>query len=236
MALLCIFCVGLAYGASNGNKVKVKGLITGRDGENLTLRATDGSGNIVVVLTDDTKVQQPKGVFRHSEKSVTALIPGLRIQVEGTGDQSRVVAKTIQFDQDDLRLAEVIQAGLNPTQQQAAANQQNIAANKESIGANKQDIAANQVQLASNKEQIGANQEQIAANQQEIQETTKRFSELSEYDTKAKAAVYFATGSFTISASDQAALTELAAAATGLTGYIIQVKGFADSSGNAAMN
>src|SRR5216683_3304023 len=222
MALLCIFCVGLAYGASNGNKVKVKGLITGRDGENLTLRATDGSGNIVVVLTDDTKVQQPKGVFRHSEKSVTALIPGLRIQVEGTGDQSRVVAKTIQFDQDDLRLAEVIQAGLNPTQQQAAANQQNIAANKESIGANKQDIAANQVQLA--------------ANQQEIQETTKRFSELSEYDTKAKAAVYFATGSFTISASDQAALTELAAAATGLTGYIIQVKGFADSSGNAAMN
>ncbi len=46
MALLCIFCVGLAYGASNGNKVKVKGLITGRDGENLTLRATDGSATI----------------------------------------------------------------------------------------------------------------------------------------------------------------------------------------------
>src|SRR6266496_4235293 len=103
-ALLCISCVGLAYGASNGNKVKVKGLITGRDGESLTLRATDGSGNIVVVLTDDTKVQQPKGVFRHSGQSVTALIPGLRIEVEGTGDQSRVVAKTIQFEKDDLRL------------------------------------------------------------------------------------------------------------------------------------
>ena len=235
-ALLCILCVGLAYGASNGNKVKVKGLITGRDGENLTLRATDGSSNIVVVLTDDTKVQQPKGVFRHSEKSVTALIPGLRIEVEGTGDQSRVVAKTITFEKDDLRLAEVIQAGVNPTQQQAAANQQNIATNKESIGANKQDIAANQVQMASNKEQIAANQGQIATNQQEIQETTKRFSELSEYDTKAVAAVYFPSGSSTISASDQAALTELATAATNLTGYIIQVKGYADSSGNAAMN
>jgi len=235
-ALLCILCVGLAYGASNGNKVKVKGLITGRDGENLTLRATDGSSNIVVVLTDDTKVQQPKGVFRHSEKSVTALILGLRIEVEGTGDQSRVVAKTITFEKDDLRLAEVIQAGVNPTQQQAAANQQNIATNKESIGANKQDIAANQVQMASNKEQIAANQGQIATNQQEIQETTKRFSELSEYDTKAVAAVYFPSGSSTISASDQAALTELATAATNLTGYIIQVKGYADSSGNAAMN
>ena len=39
-----------------------------------------------------------------------------------------------------------------------------------------------------------------------------------------------------ISASDKAALSKLAQDAVGLTGYIVQVKGFADSSGNAAMN
>jgi OOP family OmpA-OmpF porin len=237
-ALLCIFSVGLAFGASNGKKVKVSGLITGRNGDSLTLKSTKGSSNIVVVLTDDTKVGIPKGLLkvRHSEQSVTALIPGLKIDVEGTGDESRVVAKSITFSKDDLRLAEVIQAGLTPTQQQQATNTADIAANKGNISQNKEDIAANQVQTAANKEQISANQEQIAANQQEIQDTTKRFSELSEYDTKGTATVYFSPSSSAISDKDKEALSQLATSATSLTGYIIQVKGYADSSGNAAMN
>jgi OOP family OmpA-OmpF porin len=237
-ALLCMFCVGLAYGASDGKKVKVKGLITGRDGENLTLKAYNGSGNIVVVLTDETKVEQPKGLLgiRRSEQAVTALIPGLKVEVEGTGNDSRVVAKTIKFDKDDLRLAETIQAGLNPTQQQQAVNKANIATNQQGIEANKENTAANQVKIASNQEKIEANQGQIAANQQDIQATTQRFSELSEYDTKGTATVYFATGSAAISDKDQDTLTQLAQSAVSLTGYIVQVKGFADSSGSASMN
>ena len=39
-----------------------------------------------------------------------------------------------------------------------------------------------------------------------------------------------------ISAQGQAALTALARDAVNLKGYIVQVEGFADSSGNAAMN
>jgi OmpA-OmpF porin, OOP family len=229
IALLCTVSVGLAHGASDGKKVKINGLITGRDGEDLTVRTLKGSANIIVVLTDDTKVQSPVGLFRHSEQAVTALIPGLKIQIEGTGTETRVVAKTITLNKDDLLLAETIQAGLNPTQQQQATNMSNISENKENIATNKEGIAANQ-------QQGQANQADIAANQQEIQATTQRFSELSEYDTTAKAVVYFASGSFTISDSDKAALSALAATAVGTKGYIIQVKGYADSSGNAAMN
>jgi OOP family OmpA-OmpF porin len=228
-ALLCIFCAGLAFGASNGKKVKINGLITGRDGEDLTVKTLKGSTNVVVVLTDDTKVQSPVGVFRHTEQAVTALIPGLKIQVEGTGTETQVVAKTITLQKSDLLLAETIQAGLNPTQQQQATNMSNIAENKEGVAANKEGVAANQ-------QQIATNQGEIAANQQEIQATTQRFSELSDYDTTAKATVYFPTGSYVISDSDKAALKLLAATAVGTKGYIVQVKGFADSSGNAAMN
>lgn len=231
-ALACIFSVGLAQGASE-KKVKINGLITARDGENLTMKTLKGSNNVVVVLTDDTKVQTPKGIFRHEEQAVTALIPGLKVQVEGTGTDARVVAKTINLEKSDLLLAETIQAGLNPTQQQQATNTSDIAENKQNIEANN---AAGEQRSAANKAAIGANQQQIAANQQDIQATTQRFNELSEYDTKAKATVYFQTGSYTISDSDQSALSALAQAATGLTGYIIQVKGFADSSGSAAMN
>ena len=74
-ALLCILSVGFAF----GQKVKVQGLITGRDGDSMTLKSTK-AGDVVVTLTDDTKVQTPKGIFRHTEKSVTALIPGLKVQ------------------------------------------------------------------------------------------------------------------------------------------------------------
>ncbi|HEY6304555.1 MAG TPA: OmpA family protein [Terriglobales bacterium] len=236
-ALLCIVCAGLAYGASNGKKVKLTGLITARNGDSLTMKTIKGSTNVVVDLTDDTKVQSPKGLgLRHAEQSITALIPGLKIQVEGAGTDTHVVANTITLNQSDLLLAETIQAGLNPTQQQQQTNMSNIAANQQGVEANKQATAANQVQIASNQQQISTNQEDIAANQVEIQSTAKRFNELSEYDTTAKATVYFATGSYTISDSDKDALKLLAGTALGTKGYIVQVKGFADSSGNAAMN
>jgi len=177
-----------------------------------------------VVLTDNTKVQIPKGLLklRHTEQAVTALIPGLKVAVEGTGTEARIVAGTIKLNKDDLVLAETVQAGLNPTQQQQAVNKANIAANKE--------------QAASNAEKIDTNQKQIAANQVEIQAANQRFSELSEYDVKAAAIVHFATSSSTLSDEEKTFLSQLAHTAVGLTGYIIQVKGYADSSGDAAMN
>jgi len=235
-ALLFCLTVGLAYGVSNGEKTKVNGVITGRTGETLTVNSEGTS--VVVVLNDDTKVQQPKGLgLRKKQMSATVLIPGLKVSVDGVGDaQSRVVAKSINFSSDDLEMAEAIQAGLTPTKHKVATNAQNIAANKQATETNAQGIAANQVQTAANKEQIANNQEQIEANDQQIQATTKRFSELSEYDTKGDAVVNFAVGSAVISASDKATLKQLAQTAVGLTGYIIQVKGFADTSGNAAMN
>lgn len=235
--LLCCLSIGLAYGASNGEKVKVTGLITTRTGETLTMK-TAASGNVVVVLTDDTKVQQPKGIgLRKKQMSVTVLIPGLKISVDGIGDaQSRVTAKTITFDADDLQLAETIQAGLTPTRHAVQANQQNIATNKQDIQSNQQQIAATQEKTQANKEEITANREDIEASQQEIEAANKRFSELSEYETKANINVNFAVGKSIISASDKSALSALAHDAVNLTGYIIQVKGYADSSGNAAMN
>jgi outer membrane protein OmpA-like peptidoglycan-associated protein len=120
----------------------------------------------------------------------------------------------------------MIQAGLSPTEQKVAANKQNIEANQQNIEANKQATEANQQNIAANKQAIDENA--VA--------TSKRFAELSEYDTKGLVDVHFASGSTKISAQDQAALKKLAHDAVNQTGYIIQVKGFADSQGNPAMN
>src|SRR5271167_451915 len=155
VVLLCCLGAGAAYGVSNGDKVKIKGLITTRTGETLTVKTAD-AGNVTVVLTDGTKVQQPKGIgLRKKQMSAAVLIPGLKISVGGIGDaQSRVTAKTINFDADDLQLAETIQAGLTPTKQAVQTNQQNIASNQQKIQSNQQQIAATQVQTAANREQI----------------------------------------------------------------------------------
>ena len=220
-AFLCVLLVGVANGVSNGEKVKTKGLIVGRDGDTLTLRTLE-SGNLTVVLTDDTKVVQPKGLLkvRKQEMAMTALMPGLKIEVEGVGDpQNRVVANTIKFSGDDLKTAQAIEAGLVPTQT-------TVQTNKENIQANKEDIAANKVQIAANREKIDENE----------QEVNKRFSDLSEYDVKYNVTVYFASGKTTISQKDKDVLSQLARDAMNLKGYIVQVQGFADSSGNAAMN
>jgi len=205
----------MLHGLDNSEKVKIHGLITGRTGETLKVKTSDG--NVIVVLTDETKVRKPKGLgLRKTEMSFTALIPGLKISVDGFRDaQSRLVADTITFSGDDLKTAESIQAGLTPTQEEVEANQQNIAANK--------------VQIASNREKI-------ASNEQEIQDVSKRFSDLTEFDTKGETTIYFASGSKSIPPKDQTALMDLAHNAVNLTGYLIEVKGYADSTGNAAMN
>ncbi len=210
------------YGLDNTEKVKIRGLITGRTGDTLVVKTTDG--NVTVVLTDETKVQKPKGLgLRKTHMSFTALMPGLSISVNGfRDDQTRLVANTITFSGDDLRTAEMIQAGLSPTQQAVETNQQNIAANK--------------VQIAGNREKISTNEQNIAANQQDIEDVSKRFSDLTEFDTKGEATVYFESGSKSISRKDQSSITDLAHNAASQTGYLIEVKGFADSSGNAAMN
>jgi outer membrane protein OmpA-like peptidoglycan-associated protein len=227
VGLFAVCFVALLSAHAQGEKTKVKGLITGRTGDTIVLKTTDGT-SVTVTLDDDTKVQQPKGLgVRKKQMSAAALIPGLKVSVDGTSqDATHVLAKSITFDKDDLQTAEMIQAGLNPTEEKVAANQQNISENKQGIEANKQATAANQQNIAANKATIDAN----------AAETSKRFSELSEYDTKDQLDVRFPSGSTTLSATDQEALKKLAHNAVNLTGYIIQVKGFADSSGNAAMN
>jgi outer membrane protein OmpA-like peptidoglycan-associated protein len=234
VGILAVFFVVLTSVQAQ-DRVKVKGLITTRTGETIVLKTTDGNV-MTVVLDDGTRVQQPRGLIGVRKRSMSAavLIPGLKVSVDGTSqDATHILAKSITFDRNDLQTAEMIQAGLTPTEEKVATNQQNIATNAQDIKANQKDIATNQQNISANQQATAANQAAIDAN---AVETSKRFSALSEYDTKGQLDVRFASGSAKISTEDQAALKKLAEDAVKQTGYIIQVKGFADSSGNAAMN
>jgi len=231
---VCFLCGGSAFA---GDKVKAKGVITLRSGNTLTVETDEGTTTVIV--TPDTKVQHPIGLgARKKQVGQEVLIPGLKLKFEGTGDQNQVTAETITFDQDDLSLAKVIQAGLNPTAQQQAKNMETYQANKNATDA---EIAANQAAIAAAKQEIEANKQRIAANQASINEvaqsTQKRFSELGDFVVKGEHTVYFATGDYSISGADRQALADLAKQALAYQkGYVIQVAAFADSVGTAANN
>jgi OmpA-OmpF porin, OOP family len=219
LSFILILCCVAGTVALGQDETTVKGLITGRTADTLTLRTTDGSQ--VVTLTDATKVQTPKGLgLRKQQMSWTSLIPGLKVSVKGfPAADGKLEAKTITFSKDDLQTASMIQAGLTPTDEKVAANSVKIAANKESISVNEANIAAN-------KSQISANDEEVS----------RRFSDLADYDVKDQTVVFFATGKSAIAEKDKAALAKLAGGASSTPGFIIEVKGFADSTGNAAAN
>jgi OmpA-OmpF porin, OOP family len=240
---LC-FLASVSAFATTGDKTKVKGMITTRTGETLIVKSAQG--NVTVVLTDDTTTKDDRGLFglEKQQMSDVVLIPGLRVAVDGmSDDQGRVVAKTITVDGDDLETAEMIQSGLHPTREQVkanvqaiGANQQNIAGNKAQVAANKKNIETNQQSIETNQRDIADNQEQIENNATDIATNTQRFTALSDYDVKGEATVKFDAGSSKISTEDQEEIKKLAQTATGLTGYIIEVTGYADATGSAAMN
>src|SRR5271154_7068040 len=235
LSLMALFV--LAAIPAFGGEAEVKGMIITRTGETLVVKTA--SGTTTVVLTDSTTTKDDKGLFGLDKQHMSGavLIPGLKVKVQGTSDdQGRIVAKTITTDGDDLETAEMIQAGLHPTAEQVAANVQAIGTNKQNIAGNQAQLAAHKQDIAANQQDIAANQQQIAKNISDIEENTNRFTALSEYDVKDQATLNFNTGSSKLSAEGEDELKKLAQTATGLTGYIIEGTGYADSTGSAAMN
>ena len=216
----------------------VQGVINGRSGATMTLQ-TQNSGNVVVVLTPYTQVDEVEGLLkaRKKEMAVTALIPGLQVQVQGTyNGQNQLVADTVKFKGDDLKNAEDIQAGVAPTEQLAQANQQQIQQSEQQIQAQKQALLQQQQQLAAEEQKTAANQAAIAANKALIAADNKRFGELADYNILGEVTVYFANGSTVIEAKYKPQLLQLAQQAMGIKGYILQVQGYASKVGSAALN
>jgi OmpA-OmpF porin, OOP family len=206
---------GAAAQVSSGQKIETKGMILTRDGDSMTVQTRD-IGTITVEIHPETKVQAPKGIFRHSDMEDTSLIPGLDIEVKGvTGADNHVIADQIRFTKESLKTAQQVHAAMTATKAQVGQNQQGIAANQ-------QDIQKHGTAITQHTEEIKA--------------AEKRFDDLTEYDQKKDISVTFETGKSDISDEAKQQLTELAKEATGLKGYLVEVKGFASTSGTSDVN
>jgi OmpA-OmpF porin, OOP family len=231
-AAVCLLMFGTAVRAGAQT-----GMIISRSGDTFVMNGPDGK--TTVVLTDDTDTRDNRGLFgmRKSHLGDTVLMPGLKVKVKGDNDgQGRVIAKTITVDGDDIEASQMIQAGLNPTAEQVQANVRRLQEHEKSMGAMQDQMNANDAKDAEQSQAIAESKEQINQNIKDLQEHEKRFAALDDYDVKGEATVKFAVGSSKISSADEEQLKTLAQNATGLTGYMVEVIGYADSTGNAAMN
>jgi OmpA-OmpF porin, OOP family len=234
LAALCLLTPSRPVGASND---EVKGMIMARAGE--TMIVSSSGERRTVVLNANTRVKDDKGLFglEKQEMADTVLIPGLKVRIDGSADgQGRFVAETITVDGDDLETSQMVEAGLHPTAEQVATNVVAIENNKRGITANQQNISTNQQNIGANKQAIASHSQQIEQNIKDIQENSDRFERLDDYDVKGEATVKFKVASSALSEEDKEQLKKLAETATGLNGYIVEVKGFADSTGRATMN
>src|SRR5271170_5108944 len=210
---------------------KIQGVINGRSGATMTLQVL-GSPDTTVLLTDSTEVGEVEGLFKGRTKQMpmTALIPGLPVQVSGTPNaQNQFVADSVKFKGSDLKAAMDAQAGLQPTEQKVAANSAQIQQTEAQMAQQQAALQAQQAQLTAEQQKIAANKAAIAAD-------NKRFGELGEYNILGETTVYFGNGKVTVDPQYQAELVKLAQQAKGITAYILQVQGYASAVGSAALN
>ena len=206
-----------------GEKLKVKGVILTRDGETFVLRDLSRT-DTVVALTDTTKIRtERKGLFRGRKPfNVTALVPGLIVEVNGKGAGGRLVAAEVEFSEADLKAAITAYAQTAPVRQQAAETSK--------------ELSKTQGQLSETNKQLAETNKQLAQTSQEVVDTNKRINELDQYELVKVVTVPFDLNSAKLTDAAKAALDELASKAPGAKNYLVEVQGYADPTGDFDKN
>ncbi|WP_254059872.1 OmpA family protein [Granulicella sp. L46] len=210
---------------------KLSGLITGRNGASMTVQ-TSSDPKVVVLLSETTQVGQIQGVFkaRRKQMSITALIPGLQVQIEGAYNaQNEFVANSVKFKGNDLEDAQTIQAGLQPAKEQIQQSQAELEQQQAAL-------ERQQKEMQEQQQQLSAAQAKIDANMAAIEAANKRFGQLDDYNIMDEVTVYFANGKVTIDPKYKPQLMQLAEKAKTITAFTIQVKGYASSVGSVSLN
>ncbi len=231
MVAVTVAAVILTCGVATAQSAKLQGVINGRSGATMTVQSP-GVGNTVVVLTDNTQVEDESGLFhaRRKQMGLTALVPGLQVTVQGSYNaQNQMVADTVKFNGKNLQTATDIQAGVTPVEQQEQAQQQQLAQQQAKLQQEQAQIQATDAEQAKHAQEIAAQQAAIAA-------VNKRFGELGEYNIWDEVTVLFGNGQVKVDPQYYPKLQELCQKAKTVNGYVIQVKGYASAVGSAALN
>lgn len=246
-ALAVILFGNLAYSATpkarqveSDKKGKVQGTIASRNGDIVTVTDKKSGSLTAVLITDNTKIVRTHGkaeFFRHSDMDVTAMVPGLTINAEGIGNsKGQLAASKITFNPDEfaIEVAEEQQITAN----KAAASEAQSTANQ---GLKEVKVAQSTANTAQASATSAGNEAQAAGtvavmDAGAIRMVNQRVSDLGDYKTVAEAGIYFPSDGSTLDAPAKADLDALAAAISGTEGYLVEVAGYASTTGSKQNN
>jgi len=221
----------------SGEKMKIKGVVVKRDSDTFTVRDLNGT-DTVVRLTDRTSVKTTGGFLRSgSNYAQTQILRGLNLEVEGRGGSGgELVADKVRFNETDLRTARTVEARANPLEEQAKVTEGRLS----EVEQNAQKLSGQIDELAavSNAARGGAKAAQETADQAVagVNATNDRISALDDYVPQDVASVNFRVGSSVLNPDAKTKLDEIATKAQNAKGYVLEVTGFADSTGSTARN
>jgi outer membrane protein OmpA-like peptidoglycan-associated protein len=227
-----------------GQKVKIQGVVSTRSGDSFKVRAVNGD-ETTVLLTPDTKVTD-HGKFGRKSYGMTYIMRGLRLQSQGRGDsQGNLVAEWVRFDEQDLRAAQA----LEQTDQLAKENEARVtAAEKAATEAAEnarrmaQQISENTALANDARARADAAQAQADAAFKAAALANNRINGLDDYETIKTVSVLFKVNSSLLDPTAKQTIDDAAAWASAekakgnANGWLVEVVGFADKTGNTARN
>src|SRR5947207_3913624 len=226
-----------ARSVSSGQKMKLKGVVVQRDPDTFTVRDLNGVDTIVR-LTDQTSVKSNGGFLRSGNNyGQTNILRGLNLEVEGRGGSNgELNAEKIRFNESDLRTARSVEARAVPLEERATASEGRLT----EVEQNAQKLSGQIDELAavSNAARGGAKAAQATADAAVagVNATNDRISALDDYTPQDTTAVNFRVGSAVLNTEAKTKLDEIATKAMNAKGYVLEVTGFADSTGSTARN
>ncbi len=222
---------------TNGQKLKIRGVVVDRQADMLTVRDTATGANVPVKIAGETSIKSKK--FFGSGKSYASelLTRGLYLEAQGRGDSSgTLVADRIRFGEDDLRNAQSIEARVNPVEGRVGATEERVGA----VEQNAQRLSGQLDELVaiSNAARGGAKAAQDTADAavSGVNATNNRITELDDYAVQSSATVNFKVGSSVLSPEAKTQLDTVAQGSTSMKGFVMEVTGFADATGDTVRN
>jgi outer membrane protein OmpA-like peptidoglycan-associated protein len=225
---------------ADGQKIKIQGIVIRRNADSFRVRDIN-KVETDVVLTPSTEVRTHKyGIFRGGTSyEASFILRGLRLQVEGVGNaDGQLVARVVKFDERDLRMAQALQATVDPVEELAESNQQRITvtehnAEKMAGQIDENTALATAAQATATRARITSDSALKSATM-----ANNRISELGLYDTVKVITVYFESGSAALLQEARATMDREAtwSMMQNTKGWFVEVVGFADSTGTTEFN
>lgn len=192
---------------AENQKAKFAGIIVQRSGDTLRVREGDVATH-TIVIDDHTRIQTPNGLFKMQRKrrDQTALVPGLLMQVDGHGAADGTLIA------DELTFST---RSLNTAKQIEVGGEvtrSQVSANSDSI-----DIVKRRLQDS-------------------ITHANARINNLDNYVEKISTTVNFHTNESELGKGARGVLDDLANRISDWKGYLIEVHGYADTTGTDPHN